>query len=88
MKIKEEFQYFEVNGDSILVPVGTEMERFKHVVVLTKAAGYLVQKMTKEDLCPEELVGYLMEKYHIDATKARKDLQSFLDRLTELKIIA
>ncbi len=86
MKIKEGFIRKNIGGNEVVVAVGKTSLEFNAMINLNSTASLLwsyLEKGTTE----EELVAALVEKYEIDDTTAKRDVDAFLLKARSAGII-
>lgn len=87
MKIREGYVLNEMSDTTIAIYVGADMENgLKGVVRLNKPAAFMWEKLS-EGCTKEELLKAVTEKYDVDASTARADMEAFLETLREENII-
>ncbi|MDO4943444.1 MAG: PqqD family protein [Lachnospiraceae bacterium] len=86
MKINKEFVLREIAGDYILVPVGNTAMEFNGLITLNEVSALLWEKMQNE-VSLEQLIDAVLEEYEVDRTTATQDVEEFVDRLKETKIL-
>ncbi len=87
MKLKNEFEIVHVADEHILIPIGKQKEDFKGVVVLNEAAAFLLEEM-KQDITVDDMVQLLIDKYDVDTSKAKEDIERILESISELGLLA
>ncbi len=85
MKIKDGFLLRSVAGKNIVVPVGAELN-FSGMISLNDTATFMWEKLT-EGTTYDALLSAILSEYSIDEDTARKDLDSFLNKLADLSIL-
>lgn len=86
MKIKKEFVLREIAGDYILVPVGNTAMEFNGLITLNEVSALLWEKLQNE-VSLEQLIDAVLEEYEVDRTTAAQDVEEFVDKLKETKIL-
>ncbi|MDO4169561.1 MAG: PqqD family protein [Lachnospiraceae bacterium] len=86
MKIKKEFVLREIAGDYILVPVGNTAMEFNGLITLNEVSALLWEKLQSE-VSLEQLIDAVLEEYEVDRTTAAQDVEEFVDKLKETKIL-
>lgn len=86
MKINKEFVLREIAGDYILVPVGNTAMEFNGLITLNEVSALLWEKLQHE-VSLEQLIDAVLEEYEVDRTTAAQDVEEFVDKLKETKIL-
>ncbi len=86
MKIKKELAKRQVGGDTFLVPLGKTVYDHNGIFVLTELGGFIWDLLPEAESIDDILVRVL-EEYDVSEEVARKDIESFLDKLRNMEII-
>ncbi|MBR4537622.1 MAG: PqqD family protein [Clostridia bacterium] len=86
MKLVSEFEIVNIADDYMLVPVGSQMEKFNGTVVLNDVSAFLLEQL-KTDRTKEELVRLLMETYDVDTAAAQADVDMAIEKMKKIGII-
>ncbi|MEG1834595.1 MAG: PqqD family protein [Oscillospiraceae bacterium] len=86
MKIKEGFMLREVASSNIVVPIGTVEVNFSGMMTLNSVGAFIFKQLEKEIDRETVLKAVLME-YDIDEETASKDIDFFIERLSEKGMI-
>lgn len=86
MKIKDGFIIREVAGSFIVVAVGSAVKEFNGIVNLNETGAFL-WKILEKGATPEELLAKLLEEYDVDEATARQDIDAFINKLREAKLV-
>ena len=86
MKRTPEFEIVNIADDYMLVPVGSQMEKFNGTVVLNDVSAFLLEQL-KTDRTKEELVGLLMDTFDVDIDAARADVDTAIEKMKKIGII-
>ena len=86
MKIKEGFMLRNVAGNYVVVAVGEASKNFSGVITLNGSGAFLWEQLTK-DVTEEQLLQALLNEYEVSEEVAKKDVQMFVSKLKEAKII-
>lgn len=86
MKIEKEFILREIAGDYVIVPTGQTALEFNGLITVNEIGAFIWKKLD-QDITEDELVQAILEEYEVDEETARNDMEEFLDRLTECKIL-
>ena len=80
MKIKENYVMREVAGQSIVIAIGEESERFKGMINLNRT-GRDVWKYLETGMDLVGIAKKIAEKYEVDENIAEHDVEKMLDKL-------
>lgn len=80
MKIKENYVMREVAGQSIVIAIGEESERFKGMINLNRT-GRDVWKYLETGMDLIGIAKKISEKYEVDENIAEHDVEKMLDKL-------
>lgn len=86
MKIEKEFVLREIAGDYILVPVGNTALEFNGLITVNEVGAFLWGRL-KKDTTREKLIQDTLEEYEVDQETVIKDVNEFLNHLSEAGII-
>jgi hypothetical protein len=86
MKIKEGFVVKKINDFYAVVPVNSKTIDFKGMMTLNSSAKLLYDALQEEQAL-EDLVAILMDQYDIDNETALKDVNIFIAKLDQHKLI-
>lgn len=86
MKIKEGFVLRKIADTYIVVPIGRNIADFNGVIRLNRSAVFLWNNL-KEDCSIPLLVGRLIEEYKISEKQAQEDVEKFIRKLDEAKLL-
>lgn len=82
MKIKKGFILREVAGSYLVLAVGQRAKEFNAVINLSET-GAFIWKALEKGKSQEEIVKDLLAEYKIDEQLAKKDVEAFIQKLTE-----
>ena len=82
MKIKKGFVLRKVGGEFVVVPVG-EMSKQFHGMINLNATGEFLWTFFVNEHTEEEAVEALCGEYVVERAIARKDVQKFMEILTQ-----
>lgn len=86
MKIKDGFVLKELAGSFLVVPLGSQVSDFAHIIKLTETSAFLWKKLESE--CEvEDLVSALLQEYDVDRETATKGVNSFVSKLKESNLL-
>ena len=86
MKIKEGFILREVADSFIVVAVGEAVKTFNGIVNLNETGAFL-WKALEQGATKEELLEKLTAEYDVDEDTAKKDIDAFVAKLEEAKLV-
>ena len=86
MKIKEGFILKRVADEWIVMPMGSNIEKFEGAIVLNDVAAFIWEQL-KKPVSKEDLLQSVLEEYEIDEKTATTDLDMLLEKLKTLKIL-
>ena len=86
MVLSSRYELVELVDETIAIPVGEFAKSNKNVLLFSKAAAYLIQKM-KNPITKQEMVEVIIAKYEIDRGEASRDVDNFIDDLFRYRII-
>lgn len=86
MKIKDGFIIREVAGSFIVVAVGSAAKNFNGIINLNETGAFL-WKILESGATKEELLAKMTEEYDVDEETARKDIDAFINKLQEAKLV-
>ena len=87
MKIKNNFELRNICGDEVLIPVSTESVDLNCIIHLNESGAFLWREAEKGAFDNESLVRALLEEYEVEESVAKNDVQAFVDKLVEFKIV-
>ena len=86
MKIKEGFIIREVAGSYIVVAVGNAVKEFNGIINLNETGAFLWKALEK-GATEEELLKAMLDEYDVDEETARSDINAFIQKLQEAKLV-
>lgn len=86
MKIKDGFVLREVAGSFIVVAVGEAVKHFNGMINLNETGAFL-WKILEKGANKEELVEKLLAEYDVDEKTAKDDVDNFINKLSEAKLV-
>lgn len=81
MKIKEGFLLRKVAGETVVLPVGGELD-LNMMITLNDTGAFLWEQLQSET-DENELVAALLAEYDVDEATARKSVAAFVKKLNE-----
>ena len=86
MKIKEGFMLRNVADNYIVVPVGKASLEFKGLINLNCVGAFIWECLEKETTM-EEVIDKVIKEYNIDNELATRDVNNFINKLVEAKLL-
>lgn len=86
MKIKDGFVLREVAGSYIVVAVGEAVKTFKGIVNLNETGAFL-WKILEKGATKDEMLKKLLAEYDVDEETAKADIDGFVNKLQEAKLV-
>lgn len=85
MKLREGYLLRKVAGKNIVVSVGSDVE-FNGMLTLNDT-GVFFWEILKNDTTKEEMLAKILEEYDVSEDEASGDLDDFLTKLKEAKLL-
>ena len=86
MKLNENYILKTVAGMPVVVPVGDAVNNVKGMITLNGPAE-IIWKALEENKSYDEIVGSIKAEYDVTEDVIKKDLDTFLDKLKNYKIL-
>lgn len=86
MKTNENYILREIDGESILIPIGEASEHLNGMIHLTPTASFIWKEVDNSN-CLEEIIQKLMGKYEVTEEIARRDVYGFLTELYKRSMV-
>ena len=86
MKIKDGFMLREVAGSYIVVAVGSAVKEFNGVINLNETGAFL-WKILEKGAEKEDLLTALTAEYEVEEDLAKKDIDKFIEKLSEVNLL-
>lgn len=86
MKLKEGFVLQEVAGETVVLPIGTDLDA-NMMITLNSTARFLWQLMEKETT-REELIDAILGEYGVDRNTAQVCVDQFVESLEKNDFLA
>lgn len=80
MKRSENFILREVAGTLVVVPVGAAVSAFPGMITLNSVGAYIWELLETEQTI-QTIVDAIMDRYAVEETQARADVERFLNKL-------
>lgn len=87
MNIRKGFEIIDVCGEHVLMSTGEANVDFTNVINFNDTSLFIWRKMEEGNQTIDSLTDAITAEYEIDEETARKDIEDFVNRLTELKVI-
>lgn len=81
-KVKDGFVVRNIGSQTMAVPVGQRTSQFHGMIALSESGALLWEALTR-GAAPETLTDILLERYEVDAQRARTDVEAFLEGLRQ-----
>ena len=85
MKIKDEYVLERIADKWVVVSANAGSLNFNKIISFNDTAAFLWQRI-EDGNQRDELIKSLMEEYDIDITKAKEDVDKFIDELNSLEV--
>jgi hypothetical protein len=86
MKMREGLVLRKIADLDVVIPIGNNIADFNGIISLNETAAFLWKRLTlKEDL--PQIVDALIEEYDVNPEVARKDIELFIEQLTQANIV-
>ncbi len=85
MKLRDGYLLRKVAGKNIVVSVGSDVE-FNGMLTLNDT-GVFFWELLKKDTTKEEMLAKILEEYDVSTDEASCDLEDFLTKLKEAKLL-
>ena len=86
MKIKKEFTVRDLYGEDVLVPVGETAKSFKGIIKMNNIGRFIWENLEKVET-EDEIVSMVVDKYDLELTQAKNDVDDFIKYLKNVDII-
>ena len=86
MKIKKGFTVRNIAGSDIVVPVGNAEKIFNGMITLNESGAFFWDALLN-DTTVDEVVKKVTSEYDVDESKARADVEKFINLLRENNLI-
>ena len=86
MKINTDFEIVEMAGEYMAVPVGKTATDKHEIVALSEPAAFLLNNLNSPK-SREALLELLLDEYEIEKAIAEKDLDAFIEEMSQIGII-
>lgn len=87
MQIKSNYLIKTIGENIVVVPLKEEAIRFNGIITLNKTGQFLFQTLQKENLSKEQLLTIVLNKYNIEKNQAMRDIDDFIEKCLENKLI-
>ena len=86
MKRKVNWMMRSVGDENLLVPLGVQVMSQNGLITLNKTAAY-IWELLAQNRTLDELTAAVMDRFNVDNTHVRADIEAFLIQLTQLGIL-
>ena len=86
MNIKKRLLKRQIAGDAFLVPVGKEVYDSNGLFFLNEVGEFIWDRLAVAN-DSEDILKALLEEYDVEESLARKDVETFLQKLRDMDII-
>ena len=86
MKIKDGYLLDEIGGQKVAVSLDQSEDKYSGVIKMNEVGAFLWEKL-QEDCTVEELVAAVTAEYEVDEDTARADIEKFVSKLKENRIL-
>lgn len=86
MKIKSGFMLRDIAGQWVVVPLGARVVDFKSILTLSES-GAMLWRLLENGASEAELIGKLLEEYHVTEEKALVDVKQFIATIKEKELL-
>ena len=86
MKIKKGFMLREVAKNYVVVAVGEASKEFNGIINLNETGAFLWKQLI-DDNTVDGVVAALLNEYDVSEETAKKDVELFINKLKEAKIL-
>ena len=76
----------EIAGSYVVVAVGAAAKQFKGVINLNKT-GATLWRLAEKGATEEEMTAALLSEYDVDPATAKADVETFINKLKETKLV-
>jgi hypothetical protein len=86
MRRKDNFVMQNVGGKNILVPLGAQVMDMNAIITLNATSAY-IWSLLDQDRTIDVLAAAVVERFDVDFTLARADIQTFIDEIKGLGLL-
>lgn len=86
MRTNENYILREIDGESILIPIGKASEHLNGMIHLTPTAAFIWKEVNNSNSL-EEIIQKLMEKYEVTEEISKRDVYGFLTELYKRNMV-
>lgn len=87
MKIKSGFLLRKVSDVYVVVAVGEASKVFGGMISLNETGAFLWEKLANGCKDKDELLGLLLEEYEVSEAVAKKDIDTFIEKLNASSLL-
>ena len=86
MRRKDNFVIQNVGGENLLVPLGAQVMDMNAIITLNGTSAY-IWSLLDQDRSIDELAAAVVERFAVDPIRARADIQTFINEITNLGLL-
>lgn len=86
MKLNGTFTLREIAGEILVIPVGNTALELNGLIVLNPVSRVIWECLEK-DTDREQILKAILDRFDVDESVAKKDMESFLSELTAQKLL-
>ncbi|MFT4143439.1 MAG: PqqD family protein [Mobilitalea sp.] len=86
MKIRDGLVLRRIADLDVVIPIGNNIADFNGIISLNETAAFLWKRLTLKEDVPQ-IVDALIEEYDVNPEVARKDIEQFIEQLTQANIV-
>ena len=86
MKMREGLVLRRIADLDVVIPIGNNIADFNGIISLNETAAFLWKRLTLKEELPQ-IVDALIEEYDVNPEIARKDIELFIEQLTQANIV-
>jgi hypothetical protein len=83
MKLNDNYILREIAGEKVIVKQGTHGVEMTRIISFNESAAAMWEEFCNKEFTAEDAAEFLLNRYGIDADLARKDSQSWINKLVE-----
>lgn len=86
MQIREGLVLRRIADLDVVIPIGNNIADFNGIISLNETAAFLWKRLTLKEELPH-IMEALIEEYDVNPEIARKDIEQFIEQLTQANIV-
>ena len=87
MRIKDGFTLRTICGEHVVIGEGLAQVNFNRMLSLNGSAAWLWEQLQGKDFTAEDAANLLLERYEVAPERAREDVQTLLDKWSQLGVV-